>query len=129
MRILLIIVSLNLFCFAFSQNSEWCKVIVATCKLNGDKSFSFKKGIYASMKINDSVYIIPQIEKISWDSIVIKKRIYYNDSHIEWVSTSFPIKAIKWINWDGIRRKRVRTSFYTFKVEERYGADCDRVSD
>lgn len=126
MRFLLIFISLNIFYVSFSQDSESCRVLVATCNLNKSKSFSFEKGAYASMKINDSVYIIPQIEKISWDSLVIKKRIYYNDYHIEWVSISFPLKAIKWINWDGIPRKKVRARFYTFKIEERYGADCGR---
>lgn len=67
---------------------------------------------------NDSIFIIPKILEINNNQIVINERIYINDNNISWEKASFPISSIKWINWDGVPRKKVRALFYNLTVQE-----------
>lgn len=77
-------------------------------KRNVKKAFVFKIGSCTSMKVGDSIYIIPIISKIDKDSLTIMKRYYYSDTKIEWKSFAFPLTDLIWINWDGIPRKKIR---------------------
>ncbi|PHR42297.1 MAG: hypothetical protein COA32_17560 [Fluviicola sp.] len=102
-----------------NAQDDTCNVIEAECKLFKNKKFVFHSGMYTSIKFqNDSVYIIPEILNITKDSISINKRIYISDKQIKWEQYTYPISSIKWINWDGRPRKKVRRCFYTFNIRK-----------
>lgn len=120
MNKLLLITVFQFFIMNFSNaQSDSCNVMEAENKLFKQKKFIFHSGMYTSMRFeNDSVYIIPEILDITKDSILINKRVYIKDNHITWKQYTYPISSIKWINWDGRPRKKIRKFFYNFNVRK-----------
>lgn len=103
----------------YAQEIDSCNILVAQSKIFKHKSYIFHSGMYTSMKLNnDSIFIIPKILYFSNNQIFINKRIYIDDDNIRWKKTSFPVSSIKWINWDGVPRKKVRALFYNLTVQQ-----------
>lgn len=88
--------------------------------LSRNTTHLFRAGMYTSMKFyDDSVYIIAKIERISADSIRIFKREHREGEYVYSTSVSYPLNALKWINWDGIPRKKLYPKRHEFYVESR----------
>lgn len=101
--------------------SEWypkdsCQVLKVRTR---NKICVFHVGMYTSMKFNnDSVYIMAKIVKLTSDSIKIFKREYIDGEYKNINVVTYPINELKWINWDGIPRKKLRLKRHTFFVED-----------
>lgn len=110
--------------YAFSQTNLTCKVLVAQSKLNKNKEFLFRLKMCTTLKLkHGTVLHVPEIIEISLDTIkLINRGIYAEKNNLP---ISIAINEIKWINWDGIPRKKIRSRYYRFEVEERSGLDCN----
>lgn len=98
-----------------TKKQDYCKVLQVTNKKNYYHYYK-KRGVHSTIKMKNG-YMFKSPEWLDFDENRLHITKGFNSSFHPYVGdTVICLNDIKWVLWDGVPRKKLRTSKYAFKV-------------
>lgn len=108
----------------FGQKMDSCDVFVIINKKHNDICYIKNKGGHSMLKLNNGKRY-PTAEWLNFSGNKLHITKGFNGVNQPYVGdTIINFEDIKWVFWDGIPRKKLRSRKYYFRIEKKY-TNCE----